>query len=180
MLTLIVGRQEHFDEEKSEFLFLGGVELSFEHSLVSLSKWESKFQKPFLTPGNKTNEDTLAYIRFMLLTEDVPDEVLMRMTQKDLDAINDYIESSQSATTFGVLPEKKSTGDVITSELIYFWMVNYNIPFEVENWHLNRLFSLIRICNVKNSKPKKLSPHEIAQRNRDLNAKRKAELQTSG
>lgn len=180
MLKITIDSQEHFDEETSRFIEVGGVELELEHSLVSVSKWESIFQKPFLTAGEKSNEELAGYIEAMIVTPDFPPEVFSRLSQKNISDITDYIDSKQSATTFGKMPERKGRGETITSELIYYWMVAFNIPFECENWHLNRLFSLIRICNMKNSKPKKMSKHEIAQRNRELNAQRRAELGTRG
>lgn len=182
MLTIIVLGDEYFNDDTAEFETHGDIVLELEHSLVSLSKWESKFQKPFLGSGTKTPEEIFCYIEHMIVTPNLPPEVFSRFTQQNLDAINAYIESKESATTFGEMPERKGKNEVITSELIYYWMVAFNIPFEVERWHLNRLFALIRICNIKNSnsKPKKMSKHELAQRNRELNAKRRQELGTSG
>ena len=180
MLRIIILGDEFFDEAKEEFITVGDVVLDFEHSLVSLSKWESEYQKPFLAPGEKTSDEIIGYIRAMLLNPISDYTVFNRFTQAHLDRINEYIESKESATSFGMMPESNARGEVITSELIYYWLVAFNIPFECENWHLNRLFSLIRICNVKNSKPKKMSRHEIAQRNRELNAKRRAEMNTAG
>jgi hypothetical protein len=180
MLRLILIGDEYFDEVVNEFTTVGDVTLDLEHSLVSLSKWESIYQKPFLAPGEKTSEETIGYIRAMIITPDVPDEVFNRLSQKELDRIRDYIESKESATSFGMMPQSTGRGEVITSELIYYWMVAFNIPFECETWHLNRLFALIRICNVKNSKPRKMSKHEVATRNRELNARRRSELGTAG
>jgi len=180
MLKLIVHGTEYFNEETETFEVVESIELELEHSLISLSKWESKFQRPFLTQDSKTTEEILSYIEAMILTPNFPGGIIDKLNQQNLNEINDYIESKQSATTFGSMPERRGRGEIITSELIYYWMVAFNIPFECERWHLNRLFSLIRICNIKNSKPKKMSRNEIAQRNRDLNARRKAELGTSG
>ena len=180
MLRIIVSGDEFFDDEEQTFSTVGDVTLDLEHSLVSLSKWESEYQKPFLSAGEKTREETLGYVRAMLLTPDVDLNVFDRFSSEDFDRINSYIESKESATTFGMMPQSNSRGEVITSELIYYWLVAFNIPFECETWHLNRLFSLIRICNVKNSKPKKMSRHEIAQRNRELNAQRRAATGSSG
>lgn len=181
MLKLHIEQTEHYDEENKTFVMMGGRTLELEHSLLSLSKWESKHQKPFLSTDQKTTEEILDYIRCMILSPDVPSDVIKSLTQMHLDAINDYINSKESATTFGVMPEQnKGRGEVITSELIYYWMVAFNIPFEVETWHLNRLFSLIRVCNVKSQKPKKMSRHEIAQQNRALNEQRKKQFGTSG
>jgi hypothetical protein len=180
MLKLIILGEEHFDEETSEFSTVGDVEIELEHSLLSLSKWESKFKKPFLSDAVKSPEEIAAYIEAMIISPNYPHDIVFRLAQHNIKEVNDYIESTESATTFGVLPERKGKGETITSELIYYWMVAFTIPFECETWHLNRLFSLIRICNIKNSKPKKMSRGEIARRNAQLNAERKAKLGTTG
>jgi hypothetical protein len=180
MLKLIIQGDEFFDEETQTFSTVDDVFLELEHSLASLSKWEAEFQKPFLSPGEKTPKEIFAYIYTMILTEGVDPDIIFRLSQENLDRINAYIESAQSATTFGLMPERSGRGEVVTSELIYYWMVAFNIPFECEKWHLNRLFALIRICNIKNSPQKKLSRNEIAMRNRALNEERRARLGTSG
>jgi len=180
MLKIIVEGTEYYNEETETFETVGTIELRLEHSLISLSKWESKHQKPFLTNSTKTTEEILSYIRCMILNEDFPDDIVSRLSQRNVDQINAYIESKESATTFGKLPEQKARGEIITSELIYYWMVAFTIPFECERWHLNRLFALVRICNIKNAKPKKMSKSELAMRNRELNAQRRAELNTRG
>jgi hypothetical protein len=183
MFSVIVSQSETFDNETQTFNIIEPFELKLEHSLLSLSKWESKFEKPFLGKDSKTSEEVLAYIECMILNETYPDNLWELLDQKSLDAITDYIESKQSATTFGTMPEHRTRGkvEVITSELVYYWMVAFNIPFEpTQSWHLNRLFSLIKICSTKQSKSKKMSKSEIAQRNRELNARRRAELGTSG
>jgi hypothetical protein len=180
MLRIIIPGDEVYDEIDESFYTVGDFVLELEHSLISLSKWESKFQKPFLTTGKKSPEEILEYIYAMVLTPDIDKAFYNRFTQDNLDQINEYIESKQTATTFGKMPEHRGRGETITAELIYYWMLTFNIPFECQYWHLNRLFSLIRICNIKNSKPTKLSRSEIAARNRELNAQRRAELNTSG
>ncbi|MET0786340.1 MAG: hypothetical protein ABWY25_06500 [Paenisporosarcina sp.] len=180
MLKIVVLGTEYFNEETEEFQTVGDFELELEHSLISLSKWESKHQKPFLTEKSKTPDEVFSYIESMILTPIYPDDILGRFDQRNMSQINDYIESKESATTFGEMPTRRGRGEIITSELIYYWMVAFNIPFECERWHLNRLFALIRICNIKNSKPRKMSRTEMAARNRELNAKRKAEYNTSG
>lgn len=180
MLRIIIQGEEHFNEETSTFETFDDVVLDLEHSLLSLSKWESKYQKPFLSTGDKSREEIFGYLKAMVVTPNVDPDVLNRCSPQNIDTIQEYIDSSQSATTFGMMPERRGPGEVITSELIYYWMVAFNIPFECETWHLNRLFSLIRICNIKNSKPKRMSRSELAQRNAEINARRKAELGTSG
>ena len=180
MLRIIVPEQEFYDEIKEEFITHPSFVLELEHSLVSLSKWESEFEKSFLSLGDKTSDEVFGYVRAMIISKKFPPEILSRLSQDNLDQINSYIESKQSATTFGEMPERKGRGEIITSELIYYWMVAFNIPFECQYWHLNRLFALIRICNIKNSKPKKMGRRELAARNRELNAQRRAELGTRG
>lgn len=180
MLRIFIEQSENFNNDTQEFELLDSLVIDLEHSLLSVSKWESKHQKPFLSPGKKTSEEIFDYLKAMVITPDVDLDALYRLSQTDIDRTQEYIDSSQSATTFGAMPERRGPGEVITSELIYYWMVAFQIPFECETWHLNRLFSLIRICNIKNSKPKKMSRQELAQRNFELNAKRKAELGTKG
>ena len=180
MLTLIIPGEEYFNEEDQTFETVGDVELLLEHSLVSLSKWESKHLKPFLGKEVKTPEEILDYVKCMILTKDYPKDIFYRFNQKNIDQIHDYIESKSSATTFGMMPEHRGPGETITSELIYYWMVAFTIPFECEHWHLNRLFALIRICNIKNAPPKKMGRHEIAARNREINAARRAQFNTRG
>jgi hypothetical protein len=183
MLKLTIHTTEElWNEEEQTFFYdsSSDVILELEHSLVSLSKWESEFQKPFLASGEKSSEEVLAYIRAMIITKDYPKSITEKFTKENFLAINNYIESKQSATTFGKMPDRKGRGETITSELVYYWMVAFNIPFECETWHLNRLFSLIQICNVKNAKPEKQSKHAIAQRNRELNEQRRKEFGTNG
>jgi hypothetical protein len=183
MLTLIVPAEEAFNSQTEEFETLPEITLELEHSLVALSKWESKFEKPFLSKTAKTTAETLGYVQAMILDPKISPGVIFRLKSEHITQVNEYIESKMTATTFGELPEEgrsRVRPETITSELIYYWMVAYNIPFEVERWHLNRLFALIRVCNVKNSKPKRMSKSELARRNRELNDRRRKELGTTG
>jgi hypothetical protein len=180
MLTIIVPGVEMFDEQTQEFVTKGDVTLDLEHSLVSLSKWESKYEKPFLVKSEKTTEETLDYIKCMTLTSDVPEEVFNKFSAENITAINNYIDAKMTATWFSEAPGAPQTRDVITAELIYYWLITFQIPFECETWHLNRLFTLIRVCNIKQAKPKKMSRSEIAARNRELNAQRREQLGTRG
>jgi hypothetical protein len=180
MLTIKVLGVEVFDEESQEFTTKDDVTLELEHSLVSLSKWESKHEKPFLGKTEKTNDEIVDYIRCMVMTPNVPEDVFSKFSEQNYTEINQYIEAKMTATWFNETPGAPQTRDVITAELIYYWMTVFQIPFECEHWHLNRLFTLIRICNVKQSKPKKMSRSEVAARNRELNAQRRKQLGTSG
>lgn len=181
MLRLIVPGKEMYDEEKQEFTTtVGEFVLELEHSLVSLSKWESIYEKPFLGVEEKTNVEVLGYIRAMILTPNVPEEVFSRLSKENIEAVNTYLNAKMTATWFSEAPGAPKSRDVITSELIYYWLTVFSIPFEVETWHLNRLFTLIRICNIKQSKPQKMSRAEAAARQRELNAQRKAQLGSKG
>jgi hypothetical protein len=180
MLTIVVPGVEMFDEQSREFVMEGNVTLELEHSLVSLSKWESKHEKPFLGAEEKSTAEVLDYIKFMAVTPDVPDDVWKKLSEENVSQINDYIEAKMTATWFSEPPGAPKTRDVITAELIYYWMITFEIPFECETWHLNRLFTLIRVCNIKQSKPQKMSRSELAARNRELNAQRKKQLGTRG
>jgi hypothetical protein len=180
MLTIKVGATNVYDEESGTFGDQGGVELQLEHSLISLSKWESIHEKPFLGADNKTSEEVFSYIECMLLSPNSPGEIFPQLSQENIQEINWYIDRKMTATWFSEQPGAPRSREVITSELIYYWMTLFNIPFECETWHLNRLFTLIRICNVKQAKPKKMGRGEVARRNREINAQRKAQIGTSG
>jgi hypothetical protein len=181
MLRISVPGSEFFDDSTSEFITTEPLELELEHCLAAVSKWESKFEKPFLGPGQQTHAEVMAYVKCMVLDPKFDFDAPFDLTSDTLDLINTYINSKQTATTFAEEHTRTSkTSEIVTSELIYYWMVSFNIPFECEFWNLNRLLALVKICSIKNSKPKKMSRNEIAQRNRELNDARRAALGTSG
>jgi hypothetical protein len=180
MLQLKITGGELFDEKSQTFITTEDVTLNLEHSLLSLSKWESKFLKPFLSNNNKTSEEILWYIRCMIIDNNYNENAILNLSQSNFEEINAYINSPQSATTFGSMPQRGGMREVITAELIYYWMIAFTIPISCETWHINRLFSLIRICNIKNSKPQKANRNEIAARNRMINEQRKQQLNTTG
>lgn len=180
MLTIVVPGVEMFDEKSQEFVTRGDVTLELEHSLVSLSKWESIYEKAFLGQDEKSTKEVLTYIKVMTLTPNVPQEIFLKLSEGNITAINDYIDAKMTATWFNEAPGAPKTRDVITAELIYYWLITFQIPFECERWHLNRLFTLIRVCNIKQSKPKKMSRSEIASRNREINAQRRTQLGSKG
>lgn len=179
MLTITVPGVESFDETNEVFVTTEPTTLQLEHSLVSLSKWESIFKKSFLSNEKKSAEETYAYIHAMCLDESVPGELLFRLTQSNVDEINAYIEDQMTATTFVDLPGRPSR-EKITNEIIRYWMISFQIPLEYETRHLNQLFTLIKVINEKNKPQKKMSRADIAARNRALNEERQRQYGTTG
>lgn len=181
MLQLVIPDVEYWDEQSEEFVTKFGQTLQLEHSLVSISKWESKWCKAFLGKKDKTNEETIDYIKCMTLTPDVNPEVYANLTDENLAKVREYIQAPMTATC---LPEdKKSKGgsrEVVTSELIYCWMIMLGIPVKFEEWHINRLITLIKVCNLKNKSPKKRGAKETARSYAELNAARRKRLNSKG
>jgi len=182
MLQITIPKTEQFNEKTEEFIYSKEQSLQLEHSLVSISKWEAKWHKPFLDSKTKSNEETIDYIRCMTLTQNVDQDSYNHLDSKSIKQITEYINDSMTATWFSEDKNaKKGTNrEVVTSELIYYWMIELNIPVEFQKWHLNRLITLIKVCNVKKSPPKKMSKREIANRNRALNESRKKAENTRG
>ena len=180
MLRLMIPSTELWDRNKREFITTKEQALHLEHSLVSLSKWESKWCKPFLTKDKKSVEETIDYIRCMTLTQNVDPHVYNAITNEHIEQVNKYIEAPMTATWFAEEKNSKPNKEQITSELIYYWMIALNIPFECQKWHLNRLLTLVRVCNVKNQPPKKMSKKDLISRNSKLNAERRKLLNTRG
>jgi hypothetical protein len=181
VLTITLDGDEMWDEEAQRFFYMDGIVLQFEHSLVSLSKWEARFKKLFLTKDQKTDEEMVGYVEAMLLTPDVGREVLDRLSEDNVKAIDDYINDPMTGSIVAEMPDQgRKSSERISSELIYFWMSQYQIPIECEHWHLNRLFTLIKIHHAKSQKPKKMSTQKQAQTMAEINAARKKKLGTSG
>ena len=191
MLKILVEKCEKFDDNTQEFITLSkDVELVLEHSLVSISKWESKWHKPFLIEEEKTNEELLDYVKCMVVSQNVPDEVYYFLSRQNMIDINKYVEDPMTATTFHTNsfshnkpqnPYKKQ--ETLTSEIIYYWMIENNIPMECQKWHLNRLLTLIRVCNIKHQNENngnKMNKKDIAMNNRMLNEARRAKLGSKG
>jgi len=157
------------------------IKLSFEHSLLSLSKWEAIHRKPFFGREPKTPEETVSYIEQMVLNDNPPENFVDRLSVEDINTIAEYINSDQTATTFGPEPQQRGSSEVITNELIYYWLIQFNIPFHpVETWHLNRLMVLVKVVGIKQSKPKKMSKQELAEKYRSLNEQRRQQSGSAG
>lgn len=185
MLKIVIPKQELWDESKDEFITINETSLALEHSLVSISKWESKYHKPYF-PANskeqKTREEVLYYVKCMTLTQNVDDSVYNYLTQENMQEITKYIEDPMTATTFSSADKKTGRSKQITSELIYYWMISAGVPVEFQKWHLNRLLTLLKICDVYNSKSsgKKIPKNELMARNAALNAARRKKFNTTG
>jgi hypothetical protein len=183
MLTITIKSVEFHDEVSNEFISSEETTLQLEHSLVSLSKWESKWEKPFLGNDEKTTEQTIDYVKAMTISEGVSPDVYLALTGENFREISNYIDSKMTATWFNE-SELKTNGpfrkEVITAEIIYYWMISLTIPFECQYWHLNRLLTLIKVCNQKNQPEKKMGKQELIARNRALNEQRRAQMNSRG
>ena len=182
MLTITIPAAEQWDERKQEFVETKEQTLQLEHSLVSLSKWESKWCKAFLSTKAMTSEETIDYIKCMTINKNVDPDVYNFLTNENIEQIKAYIEAPMTATYFSEDKNSKGTSrETVTAELIYYWMISLQIPIEeCQKWHLNRLLTLIRVCNIKNTPPKKRSKREIMSRNAALNAARRQQMNTRG
>lgn len=178
-LRIVIPAAEQFNDETNEFLETKEQVLQLEHSLVSVSKWEAKHHKPFLSREPKTHAETIDYIRCMTLTQNVDQNVYTAITPAIIDQVTKYINASMTATTFPKTSQGPSR-EIITAEVIYYWMISNNIPPEYQKWHLDRLLTLIRVCNIKNRPAKKMSKQEIMRQNTALNEARRAKFHTRG
>lgn len=179
MLEIVVPEREFFDDNMQEFISTREAKLRLEHSLVSISKWESIYKKPFLTKEEKTVGEFIEYIKCMTITQNVDPNVYYALTSENINQVAEYIEESFTATWFR---EQKTapSRQIITSELIYYWMVAYNIPWEAQKWNFSRLMTLIRICNIKSQPDRKMSKRDALAQQRALNAARRAKSGSRG
>lgn len=179
MLQIHVVLAENFNEQTNEFID-ETVELILEHSLLSLSKWESIHEKPFLSETKKTSEELLSYVQCMIISPDISPDIVNKLSTANMHQIDAYINSKQTATWFSETKRPAASRQTVTSELIYSWMIAHTIPIECERWYLNRLITLIKIRNSQSQTPKKMSRSELAARNRRLNEERRAQFGTNG
>lgn len=181
MLRILIPEDELWDEAKQEFVPIKEQILELEHSLVSISKWEAKWHKPYLETQDKTPEESIDYIRCMTLTENVNHDVYYHLTRDNLDEISKYIKNPMTAAWFSEHNKSnRKSREKITNEIIYWQMISLGIPFECQYWHLNKLMTLIKVCNIKNQSGKKMSKKEVMERNRALNKARKKQWNTKG
>ena len=180
MYKINIPESEYYDEETEKFISIKEQTICVEHSLVSISKWESKWKKPFITEKERTVEEIRDYIRCMTLTQNVDPNVYKCLGMDIIKDVLAYIEDPMTATTFSNTKKEAKKGEFVTSELVYYWMTALNIPMECQKWHFNRLMTLIRIAGEKNQPPKKMSKNEILSRNKALNAQRRAKFHSKG
>lgn len=180
MLQLEIPEREFFDEDTSTFIVYKKESIQLEHSLVSVSKWEAKWCKPFLTQTSKTVEESTDYIRCMTITQNVKPEVYENLPQDIYTQVENYINLPMTATWFNDPPNGPKNKEIITAEIIYYWMITLNIPLECQKWHLNRLLTLIRVCNVKSQPPKKQNKKDMLAKRNALNQARRNQHKTRG
>jgi hypothetical protein len=176
MLEIDVVMEETYDESRNRFLIVNSHRVRLEHSLVSTSKWESLWKIPFLSKKDKTPNQLLSYVKFMILNDELPPGVFQKLITEHLETIRDYIADEMTATKLYVDPNASQSREIITTELIYYWMITLNVPVEFQDWHLNRLITLIRTTNLKNSPKRKMSARERS----ELNKARLAKYNTRG
>lgn len=181
-ITVPGEQDELWDPVTNSFVTCKKQKITLEHSLVSISKWESKWHIPFLENGMTTQEQLIDYIKCMTITQNVDDEVfkIIALSPSLLTQLTDYMANPMTATWFSEDNRPKRSREKMTSELIYYFMIAYNIPPEYQKWHLRRLLTLIRICSIKNEPPKKMSKSEVRSHNRALNAARRNRLGSKG
>jgi hypothetical protein len=180
MLEITIPAADLYDEARNEFIQTREQTLKLEHSLISISKWESKWKIPFLSNKNYTPEQSLDYIRCMTITQNVNPLVYLVIPAPVVEQVNSYLEDSMTATTLKSPPGGKSNRRIVTSELIYYWMLTLGISIECEKWNLNRLLTLIGVCNAENAPKKKMSTSDSIARAMALSNSRKSQLHSRG
>lgn len=179
MLTITVSARELFDDKTQMFISIKEQTLYLEHSLISIRRWESTWQKPYFSKGQKTIKETYDYIRCMSVNREIDVETVMALTNTQMSEITNYINSPMTATTFSK-DDTPPSRQIMTAELIYWQMINSGIPFECQKWHINQLLTLLRVCGIKNQQPKKMGKKATMNRNNQLNNARRAQLNTKG
>lgn len=180
MLVINAPGGEFWNEQTNEFIHTKPITLKLEHSLISISNWEMKWHVPYFS-ANKTNDQALDYIKCMCLNKELPNDALLSLSQKNVTEINEYMLDSMTATTISEVQDAaKSKSQIVTSELIYYWMIQFGIPFTCDKWHINRLIMLIRVCSEEQRPKKEKSKKQLAAEYRALNAARRAKYNTKG
>jgi hypothetical protein len=176
MLEIDVVLEDFYDETTERFVPSKSETVRLEHSLVSVSKWEAVWEQAFLGSKEKTTDQTVSYIKMMIVGAEPPPGVFQKLLEKHIEQVKEYVGAAMSATKLSTDKNAPSSKEIVTSELIYYWMISLNVPVEFEHWHLNRLITLIRVINLKNTPKKKMSNSE----RRALNRQRLAKHNTRG
>ena len=179
MLKITIPDLEFYNSAINEFTYSEGGLLILEHSLVSVSKWESNWNKPFLVNENKSKEEALDYVKCMTLNN-VDDEIYIKINDAVMDQIVSYINKNMTATTFSKKKRPSGNREIITAEIIYYWMFTLGVPKECERWHLSRLLTLIRVCSEKNAPKKKMGTKEAIEQQRMINEANRKRFNTKG
>lgn len=179
MLSITIPDTELWNDAEQQFYVIKGGTIQLEHSLVSVSKWESKWKKSFFLKS-KTAEEVIDYVRCMTITQNVNPYLYKCLTTENLEKIKEYVDDPMTATTINNPKKQSGNAGIITSEILYYYMITLGIPFECQKWHLNRLIMLIRVCSIKNSKPQKMNKSDYLAHRRALNEQRKKALHTHG
>lgn len=180
MFTVVIPEREFFDETGSRFVKMEGGSFEIEHSLAAVAKWEARHGTPFFSMTDKTADESVDYIRCMTVTPDVNPDLYNRIDNELMAKINDYIATKQTATTIKMRAGLKKKSEIITAEVVYYWMITLGIPSEYDQWHMNRLFTLIEVFNDKSGPQKKMKQKDILAQNRALNEARKTKYKTKG
>lgn len=180
MLEIKIPDSEFFDDETNEFFTVNGGTLLLEHSLLSISKWESKFCKPFIVDGEHPYDEMIEYIKCMTINKNVDERLYEIIDVESYNKIIEYINAPMTATVIKDVRSNNRSSSFITNEVIYYYMTALNIPFECEKWHFNRLLTLINVCSQKNAPSKKMSKDDVRRRYAELNAKRRAAMNSKG
>lgn len=180
MLKITVLGGESYNEETNEFVYPDSVEIELEHSLAVLSDWEARFEKPYLTDREKSQEEVMAYVQMMIQTPGVDPNIIYKFSEENFEQISAYMNAKHTATWFADSPGPKKSGEVITADLVYYWMSSFRIDLDFQHKHINQLFTVIRIHSLKNQKPKKMSKADAMRQQRELNAQRRKDMGTSG
>lgn len=178
MYPLTLPDFEAYNSETNEFVSIKGKTYKLEHSLISISKWESKWHRPFLSPtdGPRTPAETLDYVRCMCINDEIPESVLPYISRDEMDKIMKYINDPMTATTFSKRRKQRAarnSSTFVTSEVLYWQMSMFSIPYKCEQWHLNRLLTLLRVCEEKGQTPQKMSERDILRQYASANAARR-------
>lgn len=180
MLEISINENELFDENTNRFIKIPQTRIELEHSLISISKWESQTHKRFFSTKDMTPEEKLQYIKCMTITKNVNPNAYYGLTRRDFKKISEYINDPMTATTFSKSNNQKPGSEQVSSELVYYWMTELNIPWEAEKWHINRLLTLIKVCSIKRQPPKKMSKADTLRHYDKLNASRRARMHSKG